>query len=147
LAAVSCILRSFFICECSNVTLVLDCTNYISRYFLETEFEVREKLQFKCDREQNTFQNLTLASIVNVLWCIDPLQRGDFVNNSRCYKPPAAYACAVMSHNNREGDAGDVFCRTARGYWLYRPYSVERVSAMQMRVHLRSVKQRAVEAE
>jgi hypothetical protein len=33
-----------------------------------------------------------------MLWRIDPLLRGDYVNNSRCYGAPAAYACAVTSH-------------------------------------------------
>jgi hypothetical protein len=32
---------------------------------------------------------------------------------SRCYGAPAVYACAVMSHNNRRGDAGGVFCGSA----------------------------------
>jgi hypothetical protein len=51
--------------------------------------------------------------IHNVLWRIDPLLRGDPVNNSRCYGAPASYACAVTSHNNRRGDAGGVLCRSA----------------------------------
>jgi hypothetical protein len=44
----------------------------------------------------------------NILWRIDPLLRGDSVNNSRCYGVPSAYA----SHNNRRGDADGVFCRS-----------------------------------
>jgi hypothetical protein len=48
-----------------------------------------------------------------LLWRIHPLVRADSVNNSRCYGAPAAYACAVTSHNNRRGDAGGVFCRSA----------------------------------
>jgi hypothetical protein len=31
------------------------------------------------------------------MWRIDPLLRGDSVNNSHCYGAPAAYACAVFS--------------------------------------------------
>jgi hypothetical protein len=50
---------------------------------------------------------------VSILWSTDPLLRGDSVNNSRCYGAPAAYACAVTSHNNRRGDAGGVFFRSA----------------------------------
>jgi hypothetical protein len=46
------------------------------------------------------------------LWCTDPLLRGDSVNSSCCYEAPAAYACAVMSHNSRRSDAGSVFCRS-----------------------------------
>jgi hypothetical protein len=46
----------------------------------------------------------------SLLWRIRPLLRSDTVNNSRCYGAPAAYACAVTSHNSRRGDAGDVFC-------------------------------------
>jgi hypothetical protein len=46
-------------------------------------------------------------------WRIDPLLKGDSVNSSRCYGAPAAYACAVTSNNNRRGDAGGVFCRSA----------------------------------
>jgi hypothetical protein len=48
-----------------------------------------------------------------ILWCIDPLLRGDYVNNSRCYGAPATYACPVTSHNSRRGDAGDVFYKSA----------------------------------
>jgi hypothetical protein len=47
-----------------------------------------------------------------VLWRIGPLLRGDSVNNSRCYGAPAAYACAVTSHNNIRDDAVCVFCRS-----------------------------------
>jgi hypothetical protein len=32
---------------------------------------------------------------------------------SRCCVAPAAYACAVTSHNNIGGDAGDVLCGSA----------------------------------
>jgi hypothetical protein len=38
--------------------------------------------------------------------------RGEY---SRCYLAPAAYACAVMSHN-RSGDAGGVLWGQLRGY-------------------------------
>jgi hypothetical protein len=31
-----------------------------------------------------------------ILWRIDPLLRGDSVNNSRCYGVPADYACMVI---------------------------------------------------
>jgi hypothetical protein len=44
-------------------------------------------------------------------WRIDPLLRGDSVNNSR-YGAPTAYACEVTSHTNRRGDAGGVFCKS-----------------------------------
>jgi hypothetical protein len=64
----------------------------------------------------------------NILWRIDPLLRGDHVNssrcndrggvtmtdeNSRCYVEPAAYACAVTSHNSKREDAGGVLCVSA----------------------------------
>jgi hypothetical protein len=42
-----------------------------------------------------------------------PVARGDSLNNSRCCGAPAAYACAVTSHNNRRRDTGGVFCRSA----------------------------------
>jgi hypothetical protein len=53
------------------------------------------------------------SSLLRVVWLIDPLLKGDSLNNSGCYEAPAAYACAVTSHNNRSGDAGDVFPRSA----------------------------------
>jgi hypothetical protein len=49
----------------------------------------------------------------HTLWRIDPLLRGDSVNISRCYGAPAAYACAVTSHNNRRGGACGVLCGSA----------------------------------
>jgi hypothetical protein len=48
-----------------------------------------------------------------ILWLIDPLLIGNSVNNNRCYGAPAAYACAVTSHNNRRDDADDVFYGSA----------------------------------
>jgi hypothetical protein len=46
------------------------------------------------------------------------------------------------SHNNRRGDAGSVLCEYAP-----RPYSVQRVSAVQLRFRLWSANQRVTEAE
>jgi hypothetical protein len=83
---------------------------------------------------------------IKILWRIDQLLRGDSASNSRFYGTPAVEACVVTSHNRR-GDAGGVFCRSAPRLWLYRPSSVERVRAVQLRVHLWSVKQRATEVE
>jgi hypothetical protein len=48
-----------------------------------------------------------------ILWRIDSLLKGNSVNNIHCYEAPAVYAYAVTSHNNRRGDAGGVFCRSA----------------------------------
>jgi hypothetical protein len=53
------------------------------------------------------------VSTVQILWRVNPLLRGDSVNNIRCYGAPAVYACAVTSHSNRKSDAGGVFCRSA----------------------------------
>jgi hypothetical protein len=50
---------------------------------------------------------------IRILWRIDLLLWDDSVNNSRCYGGSTAYACALTSHNNRRGDAGLVFCRSA----------------------------------
>jgi hypothetical protein len=66
------------------------------------------------------------------------------LNNSRCHGAPAAYACALTSHNRR-GDAYGVFCRSALR--LYDSTDRELVSAVQLRVRLWSVKQRATEVE
>jgi hypothetical protein len=65
---------------------------------------------------------------------------------SSCYVAPAAYACTVMSHNNRRDDANGVLCGSTP--WLYDSTdSVERVSAVQLRIQLWSVNQRATDAE
>jgi hypothetical protein len=49
------------------VTWVLDYAMLISINFWETYLRFRFQLQFKCDLEQNTIRNLTLASKVNPL--------------------------------------------------------------------------------
>jgi hypothetical protein len=66
---------------------------------------------------------------------------------SRCYVTPTAYACEVTSHNNRRDDAGGVLCESAPRLYGERPCSVQRVSAVQLRVQLWSVNQLATEAE
>jgi hypothetical protein len=48
-----------------------------------------------------------------MLWRINALLGGDYVNNSRCYGAPAAYACAVMLYNNRRGGAAGVFTNSS----------------------------------
>jgi hypothetical protein len=37
---------------------------------------------------------------------------------SHCYVAPAAYACAVTSHNNRKSDAGGVLCGQLQNYTI-----------------------------
>jgi hypothetical protein len=44
------------------------------------------------------YRVILLVVLRKIMWCIDPLLRGDFVNISRCYEAPAAYACAMTSH-------------------------------------------------
>lgn len=66
---------------------------------------------------------------------------------NRCYIAPAAYACAVTSRNNRRGEASGVIRGSTP--WLYDStnYVVFSVSAVQLRVQVWSVNQRATEAE
>jgi hypothetical protein len=83
-----------------------------------------------------------------ILWHIDPWERSDSVNNSRCYGQPAAYVFAVTSHNTR-GDAGGLFCRSASKLYdlTNRVLFSERVSIEYLRIHLWSVKQPATKEE
>jgi hypothetical protein len=67
---------------------------------------------------------------------------------SRCYTyvvAPAAYACAVTSHSSTRGDAGEVRSEAICLDRLF--YSASECSAVQLRVQLWSVNQRATEAE